>query len=89
MTTHPAPISCSSVAASRVAFAASFWARIAGPVLYVDGDRSLLRLSEPEVARRLAHFRDVRRHTITDAGHALMRHQPAAVSATLLDFLAS
>ncbi len=73
----------------RVDVAGSFWARIVGPVLYVDGDRSLLRLSEPEVARRLALFRDARRHTIADAGHALMRHQPAAVAATLLDFLAS
>lgn len=71
----------------RVDVAASFWARITAPVLYLDGERSALRLPEPEVARRLAHFRDPRRATIAGAGHALMRHQPAAVTAALLDFL--
>ena len=71
----------------RVDVAAQFWARVAAPVLYVDGDRSLFRLPEPEVTRRLGHFRDARRATIAGAGHALMRHQPAAVAALLLDFL--
>jgi pimeloyl-ACP methyl ester carboxylesterase len=67
----------------RVDVAAAFWARITAPVLYVDGDRSSLRLSEAEVARRLAAFPAARRHTIADAGHALMRHQPAALIAVL------
>lgn len=71
----------------RVDVAASFWARIAAPVLYLDGERSELRLPEAETARRLAHFRDVRRATIAGAGHALMRHQPVAVADLLLAFL--
>ena len=73
----------------RVDVAAGFWARIPGPVLYLDGDRSTLRLPDAEVDRRLALFRDARRATIAGAGHALMRHQPAAVAAALLDFLLS
>ncbi len=73
----------------RVDVAAGFWAAITAPVLYLDGDRSLLRLPEDEVARRLGHFRDVRRATIAGAGHALARHQPAAVATALLDFLAA
>jgi pimeloyl-ACP methyl ester carboxylesterase len=71
----------------RVDVAEAFWARVTAPVLYLDGDRSLLRLPEPEVARRLAVFADARRVTIAGAGHALMRHQPAAVLAALADFL--
>lgn len=71
----------------RVDVAEAFWARVTAPVLYLDGDRSNLRLPEPEVARRLAVFADARRATIADAGHALMRHQPAAVIRALTDFL--
>ncbi|HVV87679.1 MAG TPA: alpha/beta hydrolase [Kofleriaceae bacterium] len=71
----------------RVDAAAAFWGRVTAPVLYLDGDRSLLRLPEPEVARRLAFFPDARRATIAGAGHALMRHQPAAVTSALASFL--
>ena len=71
----------------KVDVAGSFWARVPAPVLYLDGDRSQLRLPDPEVDRRLAMFPAARRATIAGAGHALMRHQPAAVAAALLDFL--
>lgn len=72
----------------RLDTAVSFWSRVTAPVLYLDGDRSLLRLPEPETERRLATFRDARRATIAGAGHALARHQPAAVADALLAFLA-
>ncbi len=71
----------------KVDVAGTFWARVPAPVLYLDGDRSQLRLPDPEVDRRLAMFPTARRATIAGAGHALMRHQPAAVAAALLDFL--
>jgi pimeloyl-ACP methyl ester carboxylesterase len=72
----------------RLDVATGFWQAITAPVLYVDGDRSLLRLPEDETTRRLSNLRAVRRATIAGAGHALARHQPAAVAATLADFLA-
>jgi pimeloyl-ACP methyl ester carboxylesterase len=68
--------------------AESYWKRIAAPVLAIDGDRSRMRHAGPEAERRLATFRDVRRATITDAGHMMQRHQPAALAALLADFLA-
>jgi len=52
-------------------------------VLYLDGGASTLRLPEEELARRLACFADVRRHTVPDAGHMLMRHAPEAVADAL------
>lgn len=71
----------------RVEVAEAFWRRVAAPVLYLGGERSRLRLPDAEIARRLANFPDARQHTIADAGHALQRHQPAAVAAALLDHL--
>jgi len=72
----------------RVDLAQSFWQRIRGPVLVVDGDRSRMRLADAELARRLAAFGDVKRATVAGAGHMMQRHQPAAVAALLADHLA-
>jgi pimeloyl-ACP methyl ester carboxylesterase len=71
----------------RVDAAATFWHRVTAPVLYLDGDRSLLRLPEPEVARRLAAFPAARRQTIAGAGHMLQRNAPDAVAAALAEHL--
>ncbi|HVK73193.1 MAG TPA: alpha/beta hydrolase [Kofleriaceae bacterium] len=72
----------------KVEIAESFWRRITAPVLYLDGARSMLRLPDAEVTRRLAVFPSVRRATIADAGHAMQRHQPEQVAAALLEHLA-
>ena len=64
----------------RLDAAASYWRAVTAPVLYLDGGASSLRLAEDELARRLACFADVRRQTIADAGHMLMRHAPEAVA---------
>ncbi len=72
----------------RVDVAESFWRRVTAPVLYLEGARSMLRLPDPEVDRRLAVFPSARRVTIADAGHALQRHQPERVAAALLEHLA-
>jgi len=67
----------------RLDAATSYWRAVTAPVLYLDGGASTLRLPEEELARRLACFADVRRQTIPDAGHMLMRHAPAAVADAL------
>jgi pimeloyl-ACP methyl ester carboxylesterase len=69
----------------RVDAAAQFWRAVTAPVLYLDGDASTLRLPEPELVARLAHFAYVRRITVRGAGHMLMRHAPAEVADALAD----
>lgn len=69
----------------RVEAAGSYWSKVVSPVLYLEGDRSLLRLPDPEVDRRLAIFPSARRQIIAGAGHMLQRDAPAAVAAALLD----
>lgn len=44
-------------------------------------------LTDDQVARRLSHFKDVRHHTIDDAGHYVHIEQPDAVLAHLGAFL--
>jgi pimeloyl-ACP methyl ester carboxylesterase len=64
-----------------------FWAAIRCPVLLVDGAESNFRYAPPEAERRLAVFKDARRATIPEAGHMMLRHQPATVAAELAAFL--
>ena len=71
----------------RVDVAASFWQRVACPVLVVDGAESRLRLPDEELARRRGYLRDARHHVLPGAGHMMQRHQPEALAALLLDFL--
>lgn len=67
----------------RVDTAASFWQRVTAPVLYVEGAQSRFRLADSDTERRLAAFPACRRLVIPDAGHMMMRHQPAAVAAAI------
>ena len=71
--------------AYRLETAIKYWQRITCPVLIVDGARSRLNLPLAERAARRAHFANHRHVTIEDAGHALQRHQPAAIAALILD----
>jgi len=63
--------------------AAQFWRKITCPVLVVDGAQSKLNLSESERASRRGELANVSHVVLPDAGHMMLRHQPAAL-ATLL-----
>jgi pimeloyl-ACP methyl ester carboxylesterase len=73
----------------RLDAAASYWARIACPVLVVDGAESRLLLSEEERARRRGYLQRSRHHVLAGAGHMMQRHQPDALAELLRDFLSS
>jgi pimeloyl-ACP methyl ester carboxylesterase len=65
-----------------------YWRAIACPVLYVEGGKSTFRLPTNEVEARLDVMKDARRVVIEGAGHAIARHQPAALAEVLAQFLA-
>lgn len=64
-----------------------FWAEVRCPVLIVEGERSEIRLSPEEGARRWSAFRNWRHVVVNGAGHMIQRDQPAAVAALLREFL--
>ena len=68
----------------RLATAQKYWQRITCPVVFVDGAESRLNLADDERARRRASFANHRHVTIAGAGHAVPRHQPAALAAEIL-----
>jgi pimeloyl-ACP methyl ester carboxylesterase len=68
----------------RVETAMKYWARVTCPVLAVDGADSRLNLSLEERARRRSAFANVRHEIVAGAGHAVPRHQPAAVAKLLI-----
>ncbi|HLL23757.1 MAG TPA: hypothetical protein VK427_16575, partial [Kofleriaceae bacterium] len=70
--------------AYRLETAKQYWARITCPVLAIDGARSRLNLPADERAARRAGFANMRHLEIEDAGHAVQRHQPAALAAAIL-----
>lgn len=69
-----------------VAQARPFWTAVACPVLYVEGDESLLRLPEADLGERLAALRAARA-VIRGSAHHPHLEQPAALAALLLEFL--
>jgi len=71
--------------AYRLETARRYWERVTCPVLAIDGAQSKLNLPEAERAARRASFRDIRHLVIEDAGHAVQRHQPAALADAILD----
>ena len=71
----------------RLDTAIRYWTRITCPVLIVDGEASKLNLPIAERAARRAHFANHRHATVPGAGHALQRHQPAAVAELVLSLL--
>lgn len=60
--------------------AASLWTRIRCPVLLVEARQSTLHLSAADTADRRTLFSDVRDAVIEDAGHMMLRHQPAEMA---------
>ena len=68
----------------RLETAKKYWARVACPVLCIDGARSKLNLGEHERAARRAVFANAT-HLVLDAGHAVQRHRPAEVAAAIME----
>jgi pimeloyl-ACP methyl ester carboxylesterase len=68
----------------RLDTAMKYWAKITCPTLIVDGADSKLNLSFDERAKRRASFVNHRYEVIANAGHAIQRHQPAALADLLL-----
>jgi pimeloyl-ACP methyl ester carboxylesterase len=64
-----------------------FWSKVQCDVLYVEGDRSTFKLPPEDGARRLGAFPHMQTKTMPGASHMMIRHQPDAVSALLVDFL--
>jgi pimeloyl-ACP methyl ester carboxylesterase len=73
----------------RREIATSFWQRVTCPVLLVEGEKSAFRHPHAEAQSRQADFADARFQLLADAGHMMQRHQPAALSRLLADFLAA
>lgn len=71
--------------AYRLDAAIKYWQRVTCPVLIVDGADSRLNLPLAERAARRAQFANHRHVVIEGAGHAVPRHQPAALAALLLE----
>jgi pimeloyl-ACP methyl ester carboxylesterase len=71
----------------RVAVAAEFWKRITCPVLLVEAERSNMRHPPDETARRHACFVNARHVLLPNAGHMMLRHQPAKLAGLLREFL--
>jgi pimeloyl-ACP methyl ester carboxylesterase len=64
----------------RVEAAAAYWRALRCPLLYIEGESSLLRLPPDERQRRLGHIADHHVDFIADAGHMMQRHQPREVA---------
>ena len=71
--------------------ASQFWQKVRCPVLVVDAADSDFHLAAADTARRIAAFSQcasLRTERLPAAGHMMQRHQPAALSKLLADFLA-
>lgn len=75
----------------RLDEARACWARVAAPVLWVDGAASetvaRMKLTLDELAQRRAAFRNLQYHTVKDAGHMLHHDQPEKVALLIEQFL--
>ncbi|MDI4634151.1 alpha/beta hydrolase [Pelomonas sp. V22] len=69
------------------------WAQIEAPTLWVEGDSTDItkwwgdRYPREDFEARLAVVKDLKRATLTDAGHMLHHDQPEALAAQLASFL--
>lgn len=72
----------------QLAEARVFWGAIRSPTLLVDAAESEYTRRLPDLEARLRAFPGARRVTVRDAGHMLLRHQPAAVARLLVEFFA-
>ena len=75
----------------RLDEARACWAQATAPVLWVDAEysetRTRMKLTEDELAERRAAFKDLRHHTVKDAGHMLHHDQPEQVAQLIEKFL--
>jgi pimeloyl-ACP methyl ester carboxylesterase len=84
---HDPRLTAGRPCAFDVEHARLFWAKVACPVLIVEGARSEIRLSEEEGHRRWSSFPTWRHTVLPDAGHMMQRDQPDALAAVLREFL--
>jgi pimeloyl-ACP methyl ester carboxylesterase len=75
----------------RLDEARACWAHVTAPVLWIDAAESetvtRMKLTPEELAERRAAFRDLRHHTIADAGHMLHHDRPEEVARLIEEFL--
>lgn len=69
--------------------AKELWRNITCPVLVVETTESWLLPMFPDLQERYDCLANARRVIIEQAGHMMMRHQPALLAGHLLDFLAT
>jgi pimeloyl-ACP methyl ester carboxylesterase len=71
----------------RLELSQAYWSAVRCPVLLVESEHP--ETPPPlDLEARAATFRRSRRAVVRDAGHMMIRHQPAAVARLILDFLA-
>ncbi len=75
----------------RLDEARACWERVTAPVLWVDAAESetmkRMRLTPEQLAERRAAFKDLKHHTLPDAGHMLHHDQPEALARLIEAFL--
>jgi pimeloyl-ACP methyl ester carboxylesterase len=75
----------------RLDEARACWERVAAPVLWVDAAESetiaRMKLTPADLAERRSAFKDLRYHTVKEAGHMLHHDQPEEVARLIEAFL--
>ena len=75
----------------RLDEARACWERVVAPVLWVDAAESetiaRMKLTPADLAERRSAFKDLRYHTVKDAGHMLHHDQPEEVARLIEAFL--
>jgi len=75
----------------RLDEARACWERVTAPVLWVDAAESetmkRMRLTPGELAERRAAFKDLKYHSLPDAGHMLHHDQPEPLARLIESFL--
>lgn len=75
----------------RLDEAQACWAQVTAPVLWVDAEHSetmaRMKLGTAELAQRRAAFKNLKYHTVKNAGHMLHHDQPEEVARLIEEFL--
>jgi len=75
----------------RLDEARACWERVAAPVLWIDAaeseTRTRMKLTPEALAERRAAFKDLKHHTVRDAGHMLHHDRPDEVARLIEEFL--
>jgi len=76
----------------RLDEARACWERVAAPVLWIDAAESetvtRMKLTPEALAERRAAFKDLKYHTVKDAGHMLHHDRPEEIARLIEEFLA-